>query len=283
MTILQRAFALQRVRVTLELRAIGFVLEGGAFEDAVLSGELLVAEPDVGPDLRALVAVGALAEVEVGILGFSLGDATTARAVDGLLMVAVGRLGVALTAHFGVDDRIGAGDAAGFCAFCCDFFGDFLGLFRFNEPIELVEIVRVDVLAPFGGVKRGRRICLSKRAAHSALEVVHEADARLALEGTRLDVLLGHFEAREVGVVLVFGSARVADPAALTGGRQCAHGQYADQTKHAGQDRTGHQIVLLKATGAPLLHADCASMTRHHVSMKGSAPRPARVDANRWG
>lgn len=108
---------------------------------------------------------------------------------------------------------------------------------------------------------------LSIRTADAALEVIDEADARLALEGTRLDVFLGHFEAGEVGVVFVFGDARVADPAALTGCGQNAHRKYADQTKHAGQDRTGHQIVLLEAEGAPLIHAGRARKTRNHALM----------------
>lgn len=270
--------------MTLDLRAIRFVFERGAFEDAVFAGELFVAEADVGSDLRALEAFGAFAEVEVGIFGLPFGDAAAARAVDGLVVIAFGRdgvLDVALPADFALYDGIGAGNAAGFGTFGGDFFRDFLRFFRLLQRVEFVEVIGVRSLAALVGVKRRWGICLSKRAADAALEVIHEADARLALEGTRLDVLLGHFEAREVGVVFVLGDARVADPAALTSSRQCAHGQYTDQTKHAGQDRTGHQIVLLKATGAPLLHAERASKTRRHVRLKGSAPRPARGDANR--
>jgi hypothetical protein len=237
-----RALALQRVRVALAELAIAFADELGAFDDAVFSGELFVAEADVGTNLLALEAIGAFAEVEVGILRFAFGDAAAARAIDGLLGVA-GGFGGALSADFDIDGCVGAGDAAGF---------------------TLVRRI-VRALAALGGIEGGRRVRLSKRAADAALEVIHEADSRLTLEGTRLDVLLGDFEAGEVGVVFVLGDARVADPAALTSSGQCAHGQYADQTKHAGQDRTGHQIVLLKAVGAPLLQVECASMTRCHV------------------
>jgi hypothetical protein len=60
--------------------------------------------------------------------------------------------------------------------------------------------------------------------------VVHEADAGRALEGPRLDVLLRDLEAREIGVVLVFWCARVADAAALARDREGPEGNDADQT-----------------------------------------------------
>ncbi len=136
-----------------------------------------------------------------------------------------------MAADFRADGGVGAGHATRF-VFVCVGRGDGLAAQRL-------------------GIAWG--LSLSIGTTHATLEVVHEADARLTLEGTRLDVLLGNFEAGEIAVVFVLGDAGVADSSALTGKGQSAHGQYADQTKHAGQDRTGHQIVLLRAGGA-LLH-----------------------------
>ncbi len=207
------------------------LLEGevGAFLDAVFTRELDVAEADVGSDLGARVARGALAEVEVRIGLFTFGDIATARAVDGLISGTRGLI-AALRADFGVDDFVGAWDAAGF-------------VFVFGA--------RPRGLTICGGLVWVRGFILPKRAAHAALEVVDEADTRLALEGARLDVLLGQFEPGEIGSVFVLGDAWVADPAVLTGSGHKTHRQYADHTKHAGQDRTGHQIVLLKAGARP--------------------------------
>jgi len=119
--------------VTLDARAIGFVFEGSAGADAVLAGELFVAEADVGSDLRAFEAFGAFAEVEVRIVGFTIGDAATARAVDGFVVVTVGGP-AALSADFGIDDRVGAGDAAGFFG----LGGDFCLFIGVAQPVEVV-------------------------------------------------------------------------------------------------------------------------------------------------
>lgn len=253
------AFALRGVEVPLDGATGAFCGELGAFLDAVLARQLFVTEANVRTNLRAGVAGGAFAEVEVGIGGFTVGDIATARAVDGLCSVAF-RVGSALATHLDLYGRVGTGHAAGFVFFLGEFVA---GLER-----------RVCGLASTRGVTVG--FTLTERTADATLEVIDEADARLALEGTRLDVFLGHFEAGEVRVVFVLGDARVADPAALTGKGHSAHCQNADQTKHAGQDRTGHQIVLLEAGGAPLQCAERASMTRRHALLARTQPtRPA--------
>lgn len=107
------AFALRGVEVALDGAARAFRRELGVLLDAVLAGELFVAEADVGSDLRAGVAVRAFAEVEVGIRRFTVGHVAAARAVDGLCGVAFRGVG-ALAADLGVDHFVGAGDAARF-------------------------------------------------------------------------------------------------------------------------------------------------------------------------
>src|SRR5690606_4339924 len=87
-----------------------------------------------------------------------------------------------------------------------------------------------------GGARR-----LAERAGDAPLEEVREADARVALERARLDVLLGHLEPGEVRVVLVFRDAGIADAPALAGGREEADRQDAEQGEGAGQDRSRHR------------------------------------------
>src|SRR5262249_14304002 len=61
----------------------------------------------------------------------------------------------------------------------------------------------------------GFHVGLPVLAAHAALEVVHEANARLALERAAFDVGLGHGKTAEVLVVFVLRDARVAHPSTL--------------------------------------------------------------------
>lgn len=72
------AFALRGVEVALDAAAIAFVVEFGAFLDAVFAGEVGIAEADEGSDLRAGVAGGAFAEVEVRIRGLTIGNVAAA-------------------------------------------------------------------------------------------------------------------------------------------------------------------------------------------------------------
>ncbi len=72
------AFALRGVEVTLNAAAIAFVVELRAFFDAVLAGEVGIAEANEGSDLRAGVAGWAFAEVEVRIRGLAIGNVAAA-------------------------------------------------------------------------------------------------------------------------------------------------------------------------------------------------------------
>lgn len=114
------AFALRGVEVPLHAATGAFRRELGAFLDAVLARQLFVAEANVWTDLRAGVAGGAFAEVEVGIGGFAVGDVATARAVDSLCSVAF-RVGGALATHLDLYGRVGTGHAAGFVFFLGEF------------------------------------------------------------------------------------------------------------------------------------------------------------------
>src|SRR6185503_11469484 len=60
---------------------------------------------------------------------------------------------------------------------------------------------------------------LTVRARDAALEVVHDADARLALKRAALDVDFLQSEAVEILLVLVLGSAGVADATAFAAER----------------------------------------------------------------
>src|SRR5262249_55581038 len=89
--------------------------------------------------------------------------------------------------------------------------------------------------------RAGRCVVLAERAAHAPLEVVDEADARLALERARLDVLLSDLEAGELRVVLVLGCTRITDSTSLAGERQRSEHADADHAEKPSYDRTGHQ------------------------------------------
>src|SRR5262249_24991671 len=145
-----------------------------------------IARADRGDELRAAEAVRALAVVRA-VVRLAVDVRAAARAVDRLVRGAIGALG--LDARELLRVRLVARD-----------------LVRAARHRALFRVARE------GGVCRElrARLVLSIRARDAAAEVIHQAEARLALEALRLDVDFLLVEAVERGIVLLLGSARIA-------------------------------------------------------------------------